>query len=156
LLDPLCSCGSALRDMRLTSVKYGDWRGGRASASGVRDALSVGSGGRGGGRVGAPRSIIPLRREDSTASSNAASIRNRSTNLRFALVRWPHPRGLPPASTELARAGGTGGRFHLMCKAPKRPLTQVTNRPPRKSCIQAGKSLVLDVFFEMLGNCFRH
>jgi len=48
-----------------------------------------------------------LYRKTPASSRFNVSIRHRSTNLRFALVRWPHPRGLPPSSTTLASADGT-------------------------------------------------
>jgi len=38
-------------------------------------------------------------------------IRYCSTNLGFALVRWTHPRGLPPASAALGGTGKVGGSF---------------------------------------------
>jgi hypothetical protein len=64
-----------------------------------------------------------LFREDSTASRIPISIGYRSTNLRFAVVRWPHPRGLPAASEALAGAGGTGGLFGCVSmRAVVRPL----------------------------------
>jgi len=51
--------------------------------------------------------IIPAVRLAEEASGLNVNICHRSTNLRFALVRWPHPRGLSSASTALVGIGGT-------------------------------------------------
>ncbi len=51
--------------------------------------------------------------EDSTASRLNVSINHRSTNLRFAVVRWPPARGLSSASQALEGSVRTGRRFSM-------------------------------------------
>ena len=51
-----------------------------------------------------------LYEDDSADSRVNVSVRYRSKNLGFTLVRWAHPRGLPPASEALARPSAVGGR----------------------------------------------
>jgi hypothetical protein len=52
--------------------------------------------------------------EDSAAYRPNVGIRHREENQRIPLVRWPHPRGLPPASEALAGVGGTSESSELV------------------------------------------
>ena len=51
--------------------------------------------------------------EGPAASRGYVSVRYRATNLGFALVRWPHPGGVPTTSETL---GGVGKLGHLLKK----------------------------------------
>jgi hypothetical protein len=46
--------------------------------------------------------------ESQAGSRRDVGSRHRATNLGFALVRWTHPRGLPPSSATLSGSGAGG------------------------------------------------
>ena len=61
--------------------------------------------------------------EDPAATCPSIDLCHCATNLGFALVRWPHPRGQPPTRTTLGGAGETRWCFRECLLA--RPLSPV-------------------------------
>jgi hypothetical protein len=57
------------------------------------------------------RTPPPLSSGYSTVDIRRLDIRRHVGDLGFALVRWPHPRGVPPAFEALAGVGACSWRF---------------------------------------------
>ena len=73
-----------------------------------------------------------LRGKSPAGSRRDVSIGYRSTNLSFALVRWPHPRGLPPAFQTLAGSGRVGRHAARCLEQPirnRKTLKRVPRQP---------------------------